>query len=220
MSIGSAHGIEHLCQVLRGYLLNMLRVHFAATLYDREHCFFVGEWAKQILSALSRFNSVCLMSAAASTDIRLIRFDDTIHRLWQFTCKRVTNSMGHEPRGLVLSDVEVPHKLMRAHAFLTRREQVNRQQPFVQRYVRILKDCADCDRELLFASATLPDASWSLTNPLTFADHLDHFLFRLFAAIETVRFANDATASAYGAIRPAEFFEIFSSRVFVYELRF
>src|SRR5262245_42279416 len=105
----------------------MLREHFAATLHDRKHGLLISEWTKPILSARARLDRVWLMVPAATADVGFIRFDHSVHALWQLASQSVANSMGHEPRGLVLSDVEVTHKLMRAHAFLAGRKQVNRQ---------------------------------------------------------------------------------------------
>src|SRR5690349_12211337 len=127
MSVGSTHRIEYLGQVLSGYLLNVLGVHFATALHDRKHGLLVSKWAKSILSAHTRLDRVWLMPSTTTADIRFIRFDYSVHALWKLASQRIANSVGHEPSGLVLADVEVTHKLMRAHAFLTGCKQVYRQ---------------------------------------------------------------------------------------------
>src|SRR5205085_52092 len=67
---------------------------------------------------------------------------------------RVANPVRHEPRALV-GHAEHPMQLMRAHALLARTEEVEREQPLVQRNVRALEDRADRDRVLLPASGAL-----------------------------------------------------------------
>src|SRR6266550_519493 len=62
--------------------------------------------------------------------------------------------MEHEPSGLV-GDADHPMQLVGAHALLARTEQVEGEQPLVQRDVRSLEDRSDRDRVLLAAGRAL-----------------------------------------------------------------
>src|SRR6185369_332229 len=127
VSIGSTHRLEYFCEILRGHLLNVPGVHFAATLQNSEYRLLVVEWTNAILCSLAVLSRLCLMLAKTSADVSFVSLDHAVHLLRQFTCQSVADSMGHKPRTLVLSYVEVPHKLMRAHSFFAGREQMDRE---------------------------------------------------------------------------------------------
>src|SRR2546425_300903 len=87
--------------------------------------------------------------------------------------------MRHEPCAAI-RELQHPMKLMRGHSLLAGAEQMIGKQPLAQRNMAVLEDRAQCDGELLTASATLPYA---------FADVLA-FLGRLrLKAVGIVEFA-------------------------------
>jgi hypothetical protein len=96
-------------------------------------------------------------------------------------------------------------QLMGTHSLLASAEKVNRQKPFAQRNVAILKDRANRDRELLAASSTLPNALADVGFPCGFW-------------LEFEGFADHATMRANRTIRPSLVFEESAGCVFVAEV--
>src|SRR5438270_12578704 len=103
-----------------------------------------------------------------AANVCFVKLDNAAHLLESLARQSVAYAVSHEPRALILFNVQVPHELMRADALLTRKHQVNRQQPFVKRDVRILKDALDRDGELFAASRALPQTFARLAYPLAF----------------------------------------------------
>lgn len=106
---------------------------------------------------------------------------------------------------------------MSGDAFLAGAHQMNSQEPFVKRYMAILKDGLDCDRELLTASGTLPESLARLTDSL--ACGLD-FLKGLFLRGNLVGFAHQTTVRADNAVRPAHLLKVLSGLIFICEMGF
>src|SRR5438034_2556570 len=94
---------------------------------------------------------------------------------------------------------------MRAHAFFTGTEQMNRKQPFVQGNVSILKHSSDCYGELLTASGTLPQSPTCV------------LVFLRRATVQLVCVVNFSAMRAHRTIRPAQTLQEFTRLFFIVE---
>src|SRR5271168_5051023 len=109
--------------------------------------------------------------------------------------------MHHEPNRFVANACHAMD-LMSRHPFLAGTEQVGREKPAMERDVRILKHCSDCDTELLAASVALPD---------TFTDGF----IGTGPCFKFARVIDFSAVRADGAIGPADRFIELAGAVFV-----
>ena len=80
----------------------------------------------------------------------------------------VANPVRHKERRPVRTESEHPLNLQRANSLFGTAKQIPRDQPFSQRYMRILKDCADSYGELLFAFGALIQTSANVRRLIRF----------------------------------------------------
>jgi hypothetical protein len=90
-----------------------------------------------------------------SADKSLIRFDGAGHFVEGSVVHRVTNSLQHEPSGL-LSDSKATRDFVAANTVLAIRQHPHRCEPFIETNRRIFKDCPDLHGELLLAIQAFP----------------------------------------------------------------
>ena len=94
-----------------------------------------------------------------SADVGLICFTNPVHLATpKPVLHREPDAVKHEP-SCFLSNAERPRQFARANAVLCVHDQPSSRQPLVQAQRRIFKDRSDLHAELLFASATIPDAA-------------------------------------------------------------
>src|SRR5438874_1785804 len=94
------------------------------------------------------------VSAHLPADVRFIHFYNPSKKLAVNLAHRSSDSMAKIPSRLV-SNTKRPFHLKRAHAFLRFGHQINREKPFRQRKVRIVKDCTASCRKLIAALVTV-----------------------------------------------------------------
>ena len=103
--------------------------------------------------------------------------------------------MHHEKRRAIAAESEHPLNLERVDALFGTAKEIPSNQPFSERDVRILENCSNRDRELLFALGTLPQPRADFGHRTRF-DLPDACLICVFAM------------RANNAIRPADFLKI------------
>jgi hypothetical protein len=138
-------------ELASGDVRHALRVGEAAALDENHHRRFVDAAPRLVLLEAS--------GSGLCPDVRLVSFNRPRKaRLKGRLLHRLPDAVRHEP-GALIGHAEHPVKLMRAHALLGRAEQVEREQPLIQRDMTGLKDRPHRDSELLAASRALPKPS-------------------------------------------------------------
>src|SRR5712691_8085145 len=82
-----------------------------------------------------------------AADPCFVHFNDADQLAEFFIAQRSSDLMAHEPRGLVGAEAHIAHDLQCADTLLAGQHQVNDAEPFAQRFVGVLEDRHDENRE-------------------------------------------------------------------------
>lgn len=96
--------------------------------------------------------------ARLAADVGLIYLDFAVHLAEAFSLHGKTDTVKHEPRGL-LSDAKRARQLVRRNAVLAVRKHPDRRKPLVQTKRRVLEDRSDLNGILLLTRLALPYAT-------------------------------------------------------------